>query len=105
MAITAAIPSGYLSFLVCLHEHGTSRRVVNVYLNGQPVGVVNASGTFHPHSRPMADGSKRPLQFRDVAEPCPFASLAELKAFLRDVVERIELVDPAAEAAAPEKGA
>lgn len=99
----APLPPGYLSFLLCLLGYGTPRQTINAYVNGQPLGTIDAAGTFQPHERSMPDGSKQATRFRDLGEPQPFGSLEELREFLHEVVDRLELPEPLVPQAATDR--
>jgi hypothetical protein len=63
----------YYSFLICRHETHT-----DFYFTGRQIGVLR-NGEFKIHEVVMPDGSKRELTIRDMPQPCPFESLAELR--------------------------
>jgi len=74
----------YVSFLVCIHADKT-----DVYFNGLPIGKVT-SEAFVPQVYSMGK-EERVIRLADLNNPCPFNTVAELKAALIDIVEKIEL--------------
>ncbi len=71
--------SPYFSFLICSHDSG---RLVNAYINGRPIGSLK-DGVFQPLDTKLGQ----------LPQPLPFDSLANLKAFLNSVVDKIELIE------------
>ncbi len=84
--------SPYCSFLICRHP---GLGVTNLYLNGQPLGVIR-NGTFAVHHLGMHPIIPRPITPRDLAQPFPFASIAEMRAAFHAAIDAIVIEEPAA---------
>ncbi len=79
----------YYSFLICA---AAGRHVQNVYLNGRSVGSLVGRTDWMPQLLPP---NGRAVTIRDIADPCPFSSVADLKAALHEVIDRMVIAEPA----------
>ncbi len=77
----------YWSFLIC---SASNARAVNIYLNGRSLGSL-IDLKWVPQTLPP---NSRPVTLRDIADPQPFESLAEMKLVLQAIVETIEVAEP-----------
>ena len=78
-------PSPYFSFLICAHPYN-----VGVYYNGMPIGVVS-NNKFNPYEFILLNGDKKVITLNEIKEPFPFKDLGELKTYLIEVVNSIQL--------------
>ncbi len=77
----------YYSFLICSHASG---KLVHVYFNGLPIGIFEQGKPFQPTKL-----NDRPIRLQDLADPCPFDTVAELKAALHAIVQGFSVEEPA----------
>lgn len=82
--------SPYFSFLICSHANGA---LINAYVNGQAIGTIRDS-VFNPHVFSHPGGTPTPITLNQLPNPFPFAALADMKAMLHQVIERLEVPTP-----------
>lgn len=87
--------TSYCSFLICRHPG-----ITNLYLNGQPIGVIR-KGVFEVHHIGAHPIIPRPITPRDLAQPFPFSSIAEMKAAFHAAIDAIQIEEPAAKSPTP----
>jgi len=75
----------YFSFLLCCRDNQT-----DIYYNGLPVGQI-INNEFKLHQFKLSNGSIRALTLEDLAHPCPFGDIEELKERIIEFIGKIKI--------------